>query len=215
MEIKYFVRTTGDRVLDKSLEQIDYTLIIDKSYDPFGSFVKALLDNCDYNFVLLEDDVVLCHDFKAKIEAVINEHPNDIINFYTRPMEYFTSQWSLDFHFNQCTYYPKGITKNIINKMIELHTYAVEHNLDYGGYDIYESNSLRKLNIPHFQFRPCLVQHNDHNSLISSSHDNRVTPYFVDYIDTLGIDYNSKETLLSYNKLILQRDAHIFTEKKR
>lgn len=40
--MNYFVRTTNDRTLDKSYNQIPYKLIIDKDYQPIDSFIKAL-----------------------------------------------------------------------------------------------------------------------------------------------------------------------------
>ena len=56
MNIKYFVRTTGERVLDKSYEQIEYTLLIDKEHKPIQSFIDQLNIISEYNAVLLEDD---------------------------------------------------------------------------------------------------------------------------------------------------------------
>lgn len=207
MEIKYFIRTTGDRILDKSLEQIDYELIIDKSYKPVESFVNALFKCDSYNCVILEDDVILCKDFKNRIESVIKSHPADLINFYTKPLAYFQSTYSFEFHYNQCTYFPKGMSSKLAEQIMYLKTNYILNPTS--GYDVYARTALEQLRIPHLMYRPCLVQHNDLKSLISKSSPDRITPWFIDYLDNLNIDYNSKEAILSIKSLLYERNKHL------
>lgn len=196
MDIKYFVRTTGERKLSPSFSQIEYDLLIDKEHKPNESFYNQLGFISQWDAVLLEDDVELCRDFKEKIEKIISEHPNDIINFFTKPSEFFTSHYQLNFVYNQCTYYPKGkITKEMIEEMrvCEL------QNL---GYDVVEDKILHKHEIKVYLFRPCLVQHLDTKSIISSlkpkkkgvyvAHGNRWTPYYENYLLDLNIDYDNE-----------------------
>lgn len=207
MEIKFFVRTTGERQLDESFNQIDYELLIDDKHDPVASFISQLVYINDYNAVLLEDDVILCKNFKERIENVINQNPTDIINFFTNPLIYFTTQYSLDFCYNQCTFYPQGISEKIAVEMIDL----LDSNLIKfkEGYDSLESRALKRLQIPHLKYRPSLVQHNDKKSLITKSSPDRITPYFIDYFDELNIEYNSKDALLKRSKLFHLRNNHL------
>ena len=205
MEIKYFVRTTGERKLDKSFNQIEYELLIDTEHKPITSFIAQLKYISAYNAVLLEDDVILCKDFKKRIEGVINKYPNDIINFFTEPMRYFTTQYSLTFCYNQCTFYPMGLANRIAEIMIT----DFKIHPDAHGYDSVEARALMKLQIPHLQYRPCLVQHDDKQSLISFSDESRITPYFIDYLDKLDLNYESKETLLNRQKLLHERNKHL------
>lgn len=205
MEIKYFIRTTGDRKLDESFNQIEYELLIDKEHKPITSFIAQLKYISDYNAVLLEDDVILCKDFKTKIENVINRYKDDIINFFTFPMDYFTTQYSFNFCYNQCTYYPKGLSEILANEMIT----CFKLYPDIRGYDCLESKVLNKLKLPHLQYRPCLVQHNDKKSLISFSSEGRTTPYFLDYLNELKIDYESKDTLIKRVDLLKLRNKHL------
>ncbi len=205
MEIKYFVRTTGERKLDESFNQIDYELLIDTEHKPITSFIAQLKYISEYNAVLLEDDVILCKDFKKRIEEVINKYPDDIINFFTDPMRYFTTQYSLTFCYNQCTFYPMGLADQIAEAMIadfKIHS-------DAKGYDSIEARALMTLRIPHLQYRPCLVQHNDKKSLISFSNETRITPYFIDYLDALNLKYESKETVLHRQRLLYERNRHL------
>lgn len=204
MDIKYFVRTTGERKLDDSFKQIEYELLIDSDHKPIESFIAQLKYISNFNAVLLEDDVILCRDFKNRIEAAIESHRTDIINFYTSPLQYFTTQYSMKFSYNQCTYYPKGIADKIANKMIELYNPELKV-----GYDVLEFGALNKLKLPHLKYRPCLVQHNDKKSLITESNESRITPYFIDYLDDLNIEYNSKNCILSINKLLECRNKHL------
>lgn len=183
MDIKYFVRTTLEREFNYNLT---YDLLIDKEKKPVESFIHQLRIISEFDSVLLEDDLILCEDFKNKIEEVIKQYPNYIINFFTDLNMYFTTHISSEFMWNQCTYYPKGIGKIVANKIERLH--KIMPNVSY---DILENQALKQLKIPHVKHRPCLVQHLDNNSLIS----NIATPgirrsiYFEDYLNELNIDY--------------------------
>lgn len=195
--IKYFVRTTNERILDESFSQINYELIVDTKHQPVISFIDSLEYISDYDSILLEDDVILCNDFKERIEQVISDYPNDIINFFTLPMTYFTTHITDDFFkFNQCTYYPKGISKVIAEKM-KNHLYE---NIPY-GYDTIEGWSFKEMNLSYLVYRPCLVQHIDYKSLISKSHHRR-SPYFIDYLEALGIKYEDAKLSTNKTKLL-------------
>lgn len=84
--------------------------------------------------------------------------------------------------YNQCTYYPKGITKMIANEMKQINNCK--------QYDVMENIALNHLNIKHIRYRPCLVQHLDNDTLIQSTIiKKRRTLYFIDYLDELGVTY--------------------------
>lgn len=184
--IKYFIRTTKERKLDESISRElgeDYTLLIDTEHKPVESFIKQLKTISNYDSVLLEDDVILCKDFKSRIEGVIKQYPKEVINFFTKPDFYFTTTKTLEvFRSNQCTYYPKGVSNLIAECMLSFKDTKT-------AYDIIEHWALQKLNLPHVQYRPCLVQHIDNKSIISPGCHKRRTPYFIDYLEELGVSY--------------------------
>lgn len=186
--IKYFIRTTGERKLDGSVVRElgdDYTLLIDTEHKPVESFVEHLSIISEYDSVLLEDDVVLCKDFKQRIEEVIGECKDKVINFFTFPSSYFTTHITFyDFRYNQCTYYPKNLSKQIANEIIEL-----KKRFPKEEYDVLEGFALKNLQMVYLIYRPCLVQHLDLKSLISNNHYQRITPYFIDYLEELNIPY--------------------------
>mgnify|MGYP003292239269 CR=1 FL=1 len=183
--IKYFVRTTNDREFNYDLEYIE---LVDKDYKPIDSFINQLKLISEYDSVLLEDDLILCKDFKNKIESVIKQYPNDIINFFYNPFSYFTTHYIYSgFAWTQCTYYPKGKSLQIANEMERL-----RDKYPRLQYDLLEGRALESLNLRHLIYRPCLVQHIDNKSLIQKNIKlgYRRTIYFQDYLDELEIDYN-------------------------
>lgn len=193
--IKYFVRTTGDRVFEYDLK---YEALIDREKKPVDSFIRQLKHISQWDSVLLEDDLVLCKDFKNKIEEVIKQYPDKIINFFTRPNDWFTTHESSIFAYNQCTYYPKGVAMTLANKMDELYK-----KYPRSQYDIIENLALKELGIAHIQHRPCLVQHMDNNSLVGNHADGyRRCPYFIDYLEELGIKF--EDSFKVENRIKLQ-----------
>lgn len=179
--VKYFVRTTGEREFDYNLE---YETVLDTEHQPIKSFIRSLHLMNDSDSVLLEDDLVLCKNFKEEIEKVIAQYPNYVINFFTRPNDYFTTHFAESFSYNQCTYYPKGIS-GIIAQDIEEH---INEYTKYYGPAV--NKALTRLGMPHLIYRPCLVQHIDGKSILckGDTYYNRNTIYFKDYLDRLGID---------------------------
>ncbi len=194
--VKFFVRTTGDRVLDKSYNQINYELLIDKDHQPLKSFITQLDYISDYDAILLEDDCILCDQFEVEINKVIAQYPNKIINFFTFPNKYFKTTEDFRFCFNQCTYYPKGIAAKLASIMKQYPNFKL-------GYDVLETRAMKKLDITHVRYRPCLVQHLDNDTLISKfTLHKRRTPYFIDYLNELKINYDDAEAAENTNKLI-------------
>lgn len=192
--IKYFVRTTNNRVFEYDLE---YHKLVDTDCKPVESFIKQLKYISSWDSVLLEDDLILCEDFKNKIEDAIKQYPDKIINFFTRPNDYFTTHESSIFAYNQCTYYPKGIAAKLAVKMEE----GFKKN-PRAQYDILENNALRELGIPHVQYRPCLVQHLDNDSLVGNvAHGLRRSPYFIDYLNELGVNYENAFEIKNRDRL--------------
>lgn len=195
--IKYFIRTTNERQLDSSYSQLDYELLIDYNHNCGKAFIEQLEYVNDFDSVLLEDDVILCKDFKNRIEKVIAEHPNDIINFFSYPMEYAEEGYSrYQFCWNQCTYFPKGIGKQIVDiiKKYNFTNTSAERNLRF---------ALNKLHMKYYIYRPYLVQHIDNGSLMAhNTICKRRSPFFVDYLDELGIDYKDANTTENKSKLV-------------
>lgn len=199
MEIRYFIRTTGERKLDESISRElgeDYTLLVDTEHNSGKAYLEQMLIISEYPSVFMEDDIILCKDFKNRIEKVINEHPDEIINFFTFPTTYMKTSVQ-NFHcYNQCCYFPKGLPK-------KLHDTIFEKNLLHRRQEVMLREALFRIGIKTLVYRPCLVQHIDNGSLMGHHPAfSRRTPYFIDYLDELGITYEEARTGENKNKLI-------------
>lgn len=196
--IKYFVRTTNERVLDESFKKElgdDFTLLIDYNHDSGKAFFEQLDTINEYNCVVMEDDIILCKDFKNRIEEVINNNPNELINFFTQPTQYFKTRKGAFFCYNQCTYFPSGIAKKIKDAI-------VKYDIPIKRQEVMMRDSLSKLKIYHIQYRPCLVQHIDKGSLMNHNPGFcRRSPFFIDYLEELNIPYEDSGTKENYRKL--------------
>jgi len=206
--IKYFVRTTGERSFDYS--PLNVTPLYDYNHDPINSFISQLEIISEYDAVLLEDDLVLCKDFQNEIEKVIAKYSDKIINFFSRPKYYFQTTLTLeDFTYNQCTYYPKGIGKILAEEMKKILKWWPSSARLWSQV---ESRALMNLGIPHIIYRPCLVQHNDHSSILQPGKEARTTIWFKNYLDELNLDYNNLDVLKYRKELSKLRDKYFKEE---
>lgn len=187
MDIKYYIRTTGERILDESYNQIPYVKLIDKEHRYIDFFVDELERIGNEDCVIIEDDCVLCKDFKNRIEEVIAQYPDRVINFFYWATKYFKTHEDFDYYQNQCTYYPKGFSQTLAREMRKVHKEFPELCTDQC-----ESKALKNLGVKHIQYRPCLVQHLNFDSLLNHKTEDRGlrTPYFIDYLDELGFNYD-------------------------
>lgn len=209
--MKIYIRTTGERVLHPSIKRelgSGYELLIDREHKPVDSFINQLEFISNEDSLLIEDDVILCHNFLDEVNKAIREYPNLIINFFNAPLEYYTSHIEIGyFVWNQCTYYPKGISKVISENMTKLRKQNDQ-------YDLLERKAMNFKNIPYVNYRPTLVQHIDFDSLIQNrvTH-NRRTKYFKDYLDELGISINEAYKYKSELRKILEREFNTEEDK--
>lgn len=212
VNVKYFVRTMEGRPYDLPIE---CEKIIDYEHKYVKSYIDALYYINDYNAVLMEDDIILCKNFKEEIEKVINQYPNNIINFFSSPSKYYTTHFTDVFVYNQCTYFPKGITKFLADKMMEMYVDEVKYPKQQ-RYGSLLNIVLYENHIPHIVYRPTLVQHIDALSTRDAQNLGRNTPYFKDYLDEVGITMEEAYTKENQDKLkaLLKRDRDIWYNSK-
>lgn len=208
--MKYYIRTTGERILDESYNQIPYEKLIDKDHRYIDFFIEQLERVGNEDCVIIEDDCVLCKDFKNRIETVISQYPNKVINFFYWARHYFFTHEDFDYYQNQCTYYPKGLAIKIAQEMRKVHK-----EIPYFCTDQCVGEALRRLNETHVQYRPCLVQHLNFDSFLNHKVEDRGlrTPFFIDYLDKLKLDYN-KLTEKDIKKLTREMEYHLLGKKK-
>lgn len=198
MNIKYFVRTTGHRRLDSSYNQINFSLLTYTDRRPIDDFIKSLYEIAEYDAVLLEDDLILCDNFEEELKAVLEKYPHRIINFFQNPTLCSEVHETSRITYNQCTFYPKGIAKEIADIMSNKSRITDSRDPYIDRYSVLEQLALKELNIKIIQYRPHLVQHLDldttlrHNMLVKRSY------FFIDYYKQLGITDYSYEAAKKY-----------------
>lgn len=209
--MKYFVRTMENRE-DRLPDYFEK--IVDREGRYVKSYIDALYIISDYDAVLVEDDIVLCNNFKKEIEGVIAQYPNTIINFFSNPERYYTTHYTELFGYNQCTYFPKGVAKILADEMMKIYI-PEEQSRFRQRYGRLLGVSLEKLGIPHLVYRPCLVNHIDGISTYDGIFNQRNTIYFKDYLDKLGItmeeaysieNQKALKKLLDADKVIWYKD---------
>lgn len=209
--MKYFVRTMENRE-DRLPDYFEK--IVDREGRYVKSYIDALYIISDYDAILVEDDIVLCNNFKKEIEGVIAQYPNTIINFFSNPERYYTTHYTELFGYNQCTYFPKRMAKILADEMMKIYI-PEEQSKFRQKYGRLLGVSLEKLGIPHLVYRPCLVNHIDGISTYDGIFNQRNTIYFKDYLDKLGItmeeaysieNQKALKKLLDADKVIWYKD---------
>jgi hypothetical protein len=119
--------------------------------------------------IVLEDDVVLADGWRDKIEAVIEQHPNEVIQFFSMRGADLTVGSRYEpgrtFMMNQCYYLPAGAAEELLEFS---HNWETEHPEYKTGYDILMSEWMRQEGLRYWLQVPSLVQHERWTSEINS-----------------------------------------------
>ena len=192
--MKYYVRTTGERDLS-AYSSLDYTPLYDYEHKPVESFIEQMKIISKSNAVFMEDDIILCKDFEAKLEEAVKKYPGQVINFFFQPLAYlFTGEVEgKRFLYNQCVYYPRYVAGKIAKEMERL----VEEGIKWKQYDEIQAVAMQNLGINFINYRPCLVQHVGKQSLLGNKWlADAKTIYFIDDIE--GMNYDDAKAMLDY-----------------
>lgn len=194
--MKYYVRTTGERDLS-AYNFLNYTALYDYEHQPVKSFIKQMKLISEDDALFMEDDIIFCEDFQHQINEAIKRYPNQIINFFYQPLTYLLSGKvpGKKFLYNQCVYYPKGISARIAEEMQKL----VNEGIKWTQYDEIQGEAMKNLGIDFISYRPCLVQHVGAKSLLGNKWINGAqTIFFIDDLENLALDYDDAKEILSY-----------------
>jgi hypothetical protein len=152
--------------------------VVDPHKDAYGNYIRSLEIQGDEPAIHIEDDIILTTHFLAKAEAVIAEHPRDIIQFFSMRKDDATkgSRWDRQFSMNQCTYLPRYTALDIAAYAEPWRTRYPEHRR--GGYDLMLRDWLKGRNEAYWLHVPSLVQHREAKSRISPRSSRRQSPTF-------------------------------------
>lgn len=130
------------------------TIVWDSQRSAFETFKDVLRAIGDGSAVLLEDDVRLATGWREKVEAVIAEHPDEVINFFSiRPVPagFYEAQ---TYGGNVCCYFPAGDAASLLGWFSDRDSPFLRdyHDLSVGRW-------LAKQGRGYWQASPSLVQH--------------------------------------------------------
>ena len=152
------------------------------SYDTFtdaGKFKNTSYRNAqqawkmagDDACVQLEDDIILCDNFVSKCIYVINQRPNDVIQFFSMRKKDLTEgsryENGSNFLMHQCYYLPKGMAKEIYKYSIEFEN-ECKQDEHISPNDLVTRYYFQKNKIKYWLHVPSLVDHRIAKSSIDS-----------------------------------------------
>lgn len=196
--MRYIVRHVSwsperDVVVESMKREIpNLEVFVDRHHD----WYRAFFDVCDMinstGAVLLENDVLLCRNFRERIEAIIDEKGKDeVISFFEKPKVWLPTAYvgGSNFSWMQCLYLPPGVPGRARQYLDEFRTNRPKQFRGV-SVDIFLSYVFVKEKIKYWRIRPCMVQHLDLRSL-SGHAAKRETVFFVDDLEDKGVDYES------------------------
>lgn len=161
-----------EKYMDGLLEQIPELIVVqdvvkgwtaDGIHSSMATFLQALKIAGDEPHIHLEDDVILCRNFKELSDAVIAEHEHDLIQFFSMRKDDLTvgSRYvaGRQFAMNQCTYFPKGLAKAIAGYYDEWRAQGDNATKYTAPFDTLMAAYMAKERMRYWTSIPCLVQH--------------------------------------------------------
>lgn len=165
---KRIVRAMRERqeYVDYITSRIDVDILYDTKKNAMTTFLEALTMAGDEPCIHMEDDILITSNFDEKIEKVISENKNVVIQFFSMRKKDLTIGSRLEsgrtFCMNQCFYLPKGYSKKLL-KYYDIWKRKEEHPT---GYDLMLADMLGREK--YLISVPSLVDHRVCKSLINS-----------------------------------------------
>lgn len=176
-DLKFIVMTCEGRehLAKRIIEQLPEVIVNFDNFKSSGKFNSTAWFNYVRNLELagedacvqLEDDIILCDDFKNKIQKAISEYPDYLIQFFSmrkKDIEVGTRfEPGGNFLMHQCYYLPKGMAKKIreySDKFYELTDCFFAPN------DVCTREFLRENKLKYVIYCPNLVDHMEERSKV-------------------------------------------------
>lgn len=118
--MRYFLMSVPERrqyimPIQRQIPQLE--VIRDRVRDAMETLLRTFAQT-DEGAVYLEDDAELTSNFPAKIEAFVAQHPDSVINFFSRskddPVKGTRQLPGSRFYYTCCFYLPPGMASQII-----------------------------------------------------------------------------------------------------
>lgn len=139
---------------------------IDHKHQAFDNFLSALRLSEDLPCLHLEDDIILCNKFLLKIETVIANHADHVIQFFSmRKKDLIIGsryESGRTFMMNLCFYLPAGMAM----PLIDFYQAWDKKMIHPTGYDLLMADFFKYHKIKYWLHVPSLVQHRECVSMI-------------------------------------------------
>jgi len=129
----------------------------DTKRNAMQTYLAALAMAGNDPVVIMEDDILLTRNFRAKLESAIAEHPINVIQFFSMRKADLTagSRWDRNFMMNQCVYLPPFLAAELLAWAKALHDITVR----WQGTDSLLRDFLYSRKEKHWIHVPSLVNH--------------------------------------------------------
>ena len=142
-------------------------VVWDKKRDPMETFMRAWKEYPDKPSLRLQDDIILTKNFLDKANNVINQYPNDVIQFFSMRKADLEvgSRWETGrtWLMNQCHYLPEGMAGRIYKYGLSWHRLSEAPTAD----DLLMQDFFSENKIKYFLHCPSLVEHAEVYSAIN------------------------------------------------
>lgn len=155
-------------------------IVWDQERNAMATWRSVLREAGEDPVIILEDDIHLAPRWRERVEHVIEEIPNSVVQFFSLRKRDLTegSRWEpgRTFMMNQCYYLPQGVAA----RLLEYSEGWEENNPEnVTGYDILMARWMQETGQRYWLHVPSLVQHEPWRSEIQPRRPvNRQSPSF-------------------------------------
>jgi len=176
-------RTDHIDYLKKHIPEAEWCF--DEKRDAMDTYLRSMVMAGIDPVIHMEEDVILCRDFRNRIESEISKRPNEVIQFFSMRNADLTIGSRYDagskFMMNQCFYLPAGYSKLVLdykNKWSRI----LEHPT---GTDIMFADMLKERKESYWIVVPNLVDHRVCKSLIDKRRSSKRTSKSFNHAEAL------------------------------
>lgn len=140
---------------------------------------------------MMEDDIILCRDFRKRFSGVLKEHNESVIQFFEKALAKVPPPrgWQNGANFFSCVcYYVPANVIELITDMDARRRFREEvfpKKHEPWGYpiDTYIAYVLKENKLKYWREIPYLVQHQDFKSTIGNRSTKRQSKFFIDDLE--------------------------------
>ena len=182
-QLKYIILAVEPRrhMVEEQLQQIPEAIVHYDTTSNGATGYMSCFKLAERNpAIIIEDDAMLCKDFKKRTDAVIAVHKNTVVHFFTGQTRLNKPQWrpGSGFSNTQAVYYPK----NFAHRIVQWWNTIPDADARYkDAHDWIIRDFLKGTKERHLLWFPSLTQHRRTKSFVNPKRTpTRQSKYFID-----------------------------------